>query len=295
MTDLLKHLNCKRPKVVAELRSIAIVPAVPITILFSFTVMAIFAPAIAPHSPIIGELNDKRMPPFFIEGGNTNYLLGTDFLGRDVLSRLMYGARISLSVALLAIFVSGSIGTFIGLVSGYAGRSLDNILMRITDMAMSMPMILMAIILVAVFGASYLNIILVIVLLLWPRYARQVRGETLSIKEREFVVLARVAGCSHLRILRCHILPNVLPTLLVVATLQVGWVIIMESSLSFLGVGIPSPTPAWGVMVADARGLVASAWWIAIFPGLCIILTVLSLNLLGDWLRDRFDPKLRSI
>jgi len=278
-----------------RMKRVPFIPAVPLAILTILVAAALFAPLIAPYSPLEGNLKDKLVPPRFWEGGKPEYFLGTDFLGRDVLSRLIYGARVSLSVAFLAIFVSGSFGTILGLVSGYAGGSVDNVLMRMTDVGMSMPMLLLAIVLVAVFGASYANIILVVVLVIWPKYARQVRGETLGVKEQEFVALARVSGCSHMRIVCRHILPNVIPTMLVVATLQVGWVIIMESSLSFLGVGIPIPTPAWGVMVAEARGLVASAWWIALFPGAAIMITVASLNLLGDWLRDRLDPKLRSI
>jgi peptide/nickel transport system permease protein len=198
-------------------------------------------------------------------------------------------------VAALAIFVTGSVGVFIGIMAGYLGGRMDMILMRITDMALSMPLVLMAIVLVALFGASFFNIILVIALLLWPRFARQIRGETLAIKERDFVELARVVGCSHRRIIWRHIFPNLVPTILVLATLQVGWVILLEATLSFLGVGIPKPTPAWGVMVADARGLIATAWWVALFPGICIAITVLSFNMLGDWIRDYLDPKLRQV
>jgi len=281
--------------ILSSIRKIPIVVMLPIVILAAFIILAIFAPLIAPYSPTIGNLSDRLMPPAWVEGGSQAYLLGTDFMGRDVLSRLIYGARISLTMGLLAIFLAGSIGTIIGMLSGYLGGYIDELIMRLTEMALSMPLILMAILLVVVFGASYTNVILVIVLLLWPQYARQIRGETLSIRERDFVALAKIAGCSHLLIIWKHILPNVFPTLLVLATLQVGYVIILEATLSFLGVGIPKPTPAWGVMVADAQGLIDSAWWIALFPGLAILLLVLSLNLFGDWLRDRLDPKLRQI
>ncbi|MBA7692402.1 Glutathione transport system permease protein GsiD [subsurface metagenome] len=230
-----------------------------------------------------------------MQGGSPEHLLGTDAFGRDTFSRLIYGARISLVVSLLAVFFAGSVGTAVGLIAGYFGGWVDVLLMRVVDVGLSIPLILMAIILVSVLGPSITNVILVILLLLWPRYARQIRAETLSIKQQPFVDLARVAGCSPIRIMWVHIFPNVIPSLLVLATLQVGWVIIMESSLSFLGVGIPPPQPAWGVMVADGRGLIATAWWISLWPGLAILLTVLSFNLLGDWLRDRLDPKLRQV
>ena len=279
----------------SSIRKIPIVVMLPIVILVAFFVLAIFAPLIAPHSPTLGNLPDRLMPPAWVEGGSQAHLLGTDFMGRDVLSRLIYGARISLTMGLLAIFFAGSIGAIMGMLSGYLGGYIDELIMRLTEIALSMPLILMAILLVVIFGASYTNVILVIVLLLWPQYARLIRGETLSIKERDFVALAKIAGCSRLLIIWRHILPNVFPTLLVLATLQVGYVIILEATLSFLGVGIPKPTPAWGVMVADAQGLIDSAWWIALFPGLAILLLVLSFNLLGDWLRDRLDPKLRQI
>jgi len=274
---------------------LAVVPHVPATILCIFILVALFAPQLSPYSPTEAHFLDKLMPPAWVEGGSSEYILGTDFMGRDVLSRLIHGSRVSMTVGMLVIVVAGSLGTVIGVISGYFGGWIDILLMRFTDITLSIPAILMAIILVALFGASYFNIILVIVLLLWPRYARQIRGDVLNVKEQEFVALADVAGCSHIRIMWQHILPNVLPTILVLATLQVGWVIILESSLSFLGVGIPPPQPAWGVMVAEARGLVSSAWWIALFPGLAILFNVLSLNILGDWLRDRLDPKLRSI
>lgn len=282
-------------KMLSSIRKIPIAVMLPIVILVAFFVLAIFAPLIAPYSPTIGNLPDRLMPPAWVEGGSQAHLLGTDFMGRDVLSRLIYGARISLTMGLLAIFFAGSIGAIMGMLSGYLGGYIDELIMRLTEVALSMPLILMAILLVVIFGASYTNVILVIVLLLWPQYARLIRGETLSIKERDFVALAKIAGCSRLLIIWRHILPNVFPTLLVLATLQVGYVIILEATLSFLGVGIPKPNPAWGVMVADAQGLIDSAWWIALFPGLAILLLVLSLNLLGDWLRDRLDPKLRQI
>lgn len=277
------------------------VRGMPIPVVFSAIIVtlvvgtALFGPLFAPHLPRIGELSAKLTPPAWAQGGNPDYFLGTDLLGRDILSRLMYGARTSLVVAFLCVFFSGAIGTAIGLVAGYLGGWIDAVLSRLTDMALSMPLILMAIILVAAFGASLTNVVLVIILFLWPRFARVIRGDVLNAKEQDFVALARVAGCSPLSIMWRHIFPNVLPTLLVIATLQISYVVLIEASLSFLGVGIPPPQPAWGVMVADGRAILAKAWWVALWPGLAIFSLVLSVNLLGDWLRDRLDPKLRQL
>jgi len=256
---------------------------------------AIFAPWLAPHDPVAGRLAQKLKPPAWLPGGSWDYPLGTDPLGRDMLSRLIFGARVSLSVSLVAIFIGGIIGTVLGLVAGYFGGWTDALIMRLVDIAFSMPTILLALVLAVVVGPSFQTVIAIVAFLLWARYARQVRGEVLSVKERDFVAQARIAGCSHLRILFGHILPNVLNTLIVLATLQVGYVILLEGTLSFLGVGIPPPTPAWGLMVATGRALIVSAWWVSFFPGLAILLTVLTLNLMGDWLRDWLDPRLRQV
>lgn len=270
-------------------------PLVWISVVVCLIVVAALAPWLAPYSPTDGSLSAKLKPPFWLEGGSTAHLLGTDAFGRDVLSRLIHGARISLAVSLIAIVVSGATGVFVGLVSGYFGGWLDAVLSRLVDIGLSMPLILMAMLLAVAFGAGLSNIILVISLLLWPRYARQIRAEALSVAQQDYVVLARVAGCSAWRILWRHLLPNVVPTIIVLATLQVGYVIILESSLSFLGVGVPPPQPAWGVMVADGRGLIETSWWVSLFPGLAILLTVLTLNSFGDWTRDRLDPKLQQV
>jgi peptide/nickel transport system permease protein len=216
-------------------------------------------------------------------------------MGRDILSRIIHGARISLVVSLVAIFVSGSIGTILGLIAGYFGGRTDTIIMRLVDVSLALPTILLALVLVAAVGSSFSTVIAVIAVILWARYARQVRGEALSLKTQDFIARARVSGASHVRIMVRYIFPNVVNTLVVLATLQVGAVILLESTLSFLGAGIPRPTPAWGVMIADGRELIVTAWWVALFPGLAIMLTVLSLNLLGDWLRDHLDPKLKHV
>jgi peptide/nickel transport system permease protein len=256
---------------------------------------AVFAPYLAPDNPTAADITRKSLPPVWMERGTWEHPLGTDRFGRDVLSRIIYGTRISLVVSLIAIGVAGGVGTAVGLISGYRGGITDAVLMRLTDIGLSLPTILIAVVLVAVSEPSFRNVILVIALLLWPRFARQIRGETLALKEQDFVALAVVAGRSSAWIISHHIFPNVVPTLLVICTLQVGYVILLEGSLSFLGVGVPPPNPAWGLMIADGRGFLATAWWISLFPGLAMLLTVLAVNLLGDWLRDRLDPKLRQI
>lgn len=278
----------------ARWQSIRSLPLLPLIAIALLLLMAVAAPWIAPHPPTEQSLLDRLKPPFWIDGGDLAHPLGTDHFGRDVLSRVIWGARVSLSVALVAIIVAGAIGTIVGIVAGYFGGFVEIALMRIVDAFLAVPAVLVAIVLGATLGPSFENVVAVIGLLYWPRYARQVRGETLSIKGSDYVKLARVAGCSSLRILATHIFPNLVPSLLVLASLQVGAAIILEATLSFLGVGIPPPQPAWGVIVEDGRGMLASAWWISLFPGIAIAITVLAFNLTGDWIRDRLDPKLRT-
>jgi peptide/nickel transport system permease protein len=254
----------------------------------------VFAPYLAPHNPLDGDLIKKSLPPAWMQGADPDHPLGTDRFGRDVLSRIIWGSRISLVVSLVAIGVSGTLGTLLGLISGYRGGLVDAVLMRLTDIGLSLPTILIAVVMVAVSEPSFRNVVIVIALLLWPRFARQVRGETLAVKEQDFVALAVVAGRSSAWIIRRHIFPNVVPTLLVISTLQVGYVILLEGTLSFLGVGVPPPNPAWGLMIADGRGFLATAWWMSLFPGIAMLLTVLAVNLMGDWLRDHLDPRLRQ-
>src|SRR6266850_1202262 len=270
-------------------------PAIPLAIVLALVGCALFAPLVAPRSPVEGSLGERLIPPLGMDGARPGHPLGTDRLGRDTLSRLVYGARISLSVSIVGIALTGALGSFIGLLAGFLGGWVDTLLMRLVDISLSLPGILIAVLLSVVFEPSFTNVIIVVVFLLWPSYARLVRGETMAIKQQEFVALARVAGCSNLTIMFRHIVPNLMPSILVLATLHVGYVIVLEAALSFLGVGIPPPTPSWGVMVADGRGLIEQAWWVSILPGIAILVTVLSLNILGDWVRDRLDPKLRQL
>ena len=282
-------------------------PLLPLAILLLVLVLpAVFANQIELHNPEIGNLNDRLLPPFWVgeeivqgevvrEAGSMKFPLGTDKLGRDNFSRMVHGARVSLTVALLAIALGGVVGTALGLMAGYFGGKTDAVIMRIVDIKLAFPSILLALVLVAAFKPHMVTVIVVIAVLLWARYARLVRGEALAIRHRDFVDRARVAGASDLRIMARHILPNLVNTVVVLATLEVGHVIILESTLSFLGAGIPPPTPAWGLMVADGRTLIMNAWWLAFFPGLAILMTVLSMNLFGDWLRDKLDPKLRNV
>lgn len=264
---------------------------VGLAIITALVLAAALAPLIAPYDPTAGSLGDRLLPPFWQAGGSTAHLLGTDVLGRDTLSRLIYGAQASLTVAVTAIFVAGSLGSLLGIVAGYLGSWIDAVIMRAVDIAFSFPAILLALVLAVVFGASFFNIVLVISLVLWAEYARMARGETLKVKGMDYVALAQVAGCSKTSIMARHILPNVTSSLIVLATLQVGVVIILEASLSFLGVGIPPPTPTWGSMIAEGRSYIVTAWWLSLVPGAAILLTVLSFNLVGDALTELLSPE----
>jgi peptide/nickel transport system permease protein len=241
------------------------------------------------------DLRFRYTAPWPLEGASLAHPLGTDRLGRDLLSRMMVGARNSLAVALVAIFFAAAVGTSLGLVSGYLGRWVDAIIMRFVDIMLSFPAILVALVFVVTVGASFWMVVAILALLLWAHFARLVRGEVLSWKARDFVALARVAGASTPRIIVQHLFPNIFNSVVVLATLQVGWAIVVESALSFLGAGIPPPAPTWGNLVAEGRDVLDSAWWISILPGLAIMLVVLSFNLFGDWLRDVLDPKLRQL
>ena len=271
-------------------------PLIPFIILMvGLVIPALFAQFIAPHHPTRGQFSERLTPPAWQEGGSMRYILGTDKQGRDQLSRILHGAKYVLLVSITVIAISGVIGVSLGLIAGYFGGRWDMLIMRAVDIALSIPAILLALAIVAARGPSFGTVIFVICVILWSRYARQVRGEVLAIKNQDFIGRAQVAGASHFRIIVRHVFPNVVNSIVVLATLQVGFVILLEASLSFLGAGIPRPTPAWGLMVADGRELVVTAWWVSFFPGVAISLVVLSLNLMGDWLRDRLDPKQRNL
>lgn len=262
--------------------------------LLFFVLMAVFAPLLAPYDPNVTDLVRRMAPPTLSWGDAGAHPLGNDQLGRDILSRIVMGSRITMLIAAASVLLGGVFGVFMGLVSGYFGGWADRVIMRLADVQLAFPLMLLALVIVAVMGPNLRNLILVLALTSWVRYARIVRGEVLSLREREFVVSARAVGASAWRIILLHVLPNVLTPALVVGTLELARVVIMEAALSFLGLGVQPPSPSWGRMLADGRTYMTSAWWLATFPGLAIMLLVLSVNLVGDWLRDYFDPKLRG-
>ena len=270
-------------------------PIGPLIVIGLFVFISIFGHWLAIVPPDQQNLRLRFLPPAWLAGGNARYLLGTDNLGRDVLSRIIVGAQASFIVAVAAITCGSLVGSLIGLTSGYFGGRLDAIVMRIVDGLMAFPLVLAALLLVAVIGPGAQTVVAATSLILWAHFARLIRSEVLSVRERDFVTLARIAGASNWRIMLVHILPNVLNSVVVLLTLQLGFVIIVEATLSFLGAGVPPPTPAWGQMVADGRDYIEKAWWMSLFPGLAIAAVVLSFNLLGDWLRDHLDPKLRQL
>ena len=268
---------------------------IPTAIMFLLIVCAIFAPWLAPHGYADQTLTDRRLPPSWMEGGKPTYFLGTDSLGRDIFSRVIWGARVSLSVSLLAIAITAVIGTFLGILSGYLGGKWDGFIMRVCDTAMSFPGLLMAMLLAVSLGPGFFTVVFALSILGWAGYARILRGEALRLRNSDFVQQAHIAGASGMRIMFRHIFPNVLNTLMIGVTLSVGSMILAESGMSYLGIGIPAPMPSWGSMVADGRTDLVRCWWISLFPGICIGLVVLSGNFLGDWLRDKLDPRLRQI
>lgn len=268
---------------------------IPTLCLLPVVVCGLFGPLFYPHDPTLMNLEGALKPPVFLSGGNFSYLLGTDHMGRDLFSRLIEGARISLIIAVFGVFFSGFVGCLLGVLAGYFGKKLDEVIMRIVDAQMAIPAILLSILLATVLGAGVTTIIIAISVVFWTGYARVIRGETLSLKQRDFITLARVTGCSRARIIMKHVLPNLVSTITVLATLQIGSAILIEASLTFLGVGLQPPATAWGLMISEGRAYLATAWWIPTFAGLAILVTVLGANLLGDWLRDKFDPKLRQL
>jgi len=271
------------------------VPLVPLGIVVASLLVAVFADFLVLYDPLAIDPGAAQLPPVFADGGSWAYPLGTDRLGRDILSRIILGTRVSLSIAAATILLGGLVGTALGLLAGYRGGWVDALIMRTADGFLAFPSILLALVLAVTVGPSFWVVVIVLALVLWARFARLVRGDVLALKGRDFVQLARVAGASGPRIVFRHILPNVLNTLMVLCTLQVGWAIIVEASLTFLGAGVPPPTPTWGGMVSEGLDYVESAWWISTMPGLAILLIVFSYNLVGDWVRDALDPQLRNI
>ncbi|MCJ7426562.1 MAG: ABC transporter permease [Dehalococcoidales bacterium] len=267
----------------------------PVAVLFLLVIMAIFAPLLAPYPYDQISMQDRLLPPFFMDGGTTAHLLGTDNIGRDILSRVIYGAQISLSISLIVIAITASIGTVLGILAGYLGGRTDAFLMRVTDISLSFPAILIAILMAVTIGPGYWTVVLAISMLGWAPYARLIRGEALKLRESDFVAQARIIGASPVRIMFRHIFPNVLNPLIVMVTLSVGFVILTEAALSYLGAGIPPPAASWGNMVNDGRTFIDTAWWMSLFPGIVIGLVVLAGNFLGDWLRDKMDPRLRQL
>ncbi len=263
-------------------------PKIPIVIMGVILICAIFAPLLAPHNPTEVSLLNSRIAP----GEDWTYPLGTDTLGRDMLSRLIFGAQTAAKISLLALAVGTMVGTLVGLVSGYKGGVLDGILMRAADVALGFPTILVALIVVVILGAGIESIVLAMVVTIWARFARMIRGDVLAVKEQDFVIMARIAGVSTMVIICRHIFPNTVNTLMVVASILVGQVILLEASLSFLGLGLEPGAAAWGIMVAEGRSVILKLWWLSLFPGLAITTLVLALNFFGDWLRDTLDPKL---
>lgn len=256
---------------------------------------ALFGDLIAPYAYDQSDLINRLLPPFWLKGGSLAKPLGTDSLGRDILSRIILGTKYSLGVAVISILISAIIGVGLGLVAGYLRGFADSLLMRISDLFIAFPVMLLGLLMAIVMGANFITLVLTLAIIQWARFARQVRGEALALRETEFVAQARLAGASTRQIILRHLLPNVMNTVLVLMTLQVGWAIIMESSLSFLGAGIPPPAPAWGSMVADGREYLRKALWVSLIPGLTILITVMSFNTIGDWIRDRLDPKLKQL
>ena len=278
-------------------------PILPLVVLALLVITGVFAPLIAPQDQFKQHLELRNAPPFWYTGywaeqddfAPSDRLLGADHVGRDVLSRVIHGARISLQVLAVSLTTGVIIGTSLGLVAGYLGGLADELIMRLVDIWLSIPFILVALVAVTVLGGSVLLVMALLAMFTWPSFVRFVRGEVLSLKERDYVALAKVSGASTSRVILRHILPGVLNTIIVITTLRVGQLILTEATLSFLGAGIPAPTPAWGVIISEGRSYVTTAWWSTFFPGLAIFLMVMSLNFLGDWMRDRFDPRLRQL
>jgi len=274
-----------RPRIVFSLVIVGLVAA-----------CALFPAGIAPHDPLKPDLAARLAPPFWMTGGTMAHPLGTDSLGRDLLSRVIYGARIAAVVGVSAVLLAGLVGVALGLLAGFHGGILDTLIARLADLALAVPYIILAVAVVAVVGADLVTLVVVLALSTWVTYTRIVRGEVMALRQSEFVVAARAMGATNPRIMLRHVLPNVSNSILVVATQQLASMILYEAALSFLGLGVPPPTPTWGGMVADGRLYLATAWWVSTLPGLAILVTVVAVNWLGDWARDMLEPrKIRSV
>ena len=287
--------NVWKLRLIAMLSGLRRAPKIPTVILGILLAFGLFGQWLAPHDPITIDLAKSFTPPVWHAEGSASNLLGTDKLGRDILSRVIIGSRVSLALSLTIIGLGGGGGVILGLISGYSGRKVDSLIQRGVEVILAMPTILVALVFVFTVGRSFESVMFILSPFLAARFTRIVRGETLSIRERDFVAVAKVIGTPAWMILLRHILPNVFNTVIVLATLEVGHLILLEASLSFLGVGVPPPHPAWGLMVAGGREFISSAYWIALFPGLAILFAVLSINLFGDWLRDTLDPRRRQL
>ena len=274
-------------------------PILPGMVLAAMVISAIFAPWIAPQEPNVQALRDRNAPPIWLDDEEReltqSYLLGADQVGRDVLSRIIYGARISLAVAGVALVSGLVVGVTLGLVAAWYGGVIDEVIARAVDIWHALPFLLVAIVVVTLFGGSLTVLMGVLAMVSWAGFVRNVRADVLTLREREYVLMARVCGASPARVIVRHILPGVIPTIMVIATLAVGGLILTEATLSFLGAGIPAPTPSWGLMVSEGREYLTTAWWSSFFPGLAIFLVVMSLNFMGDWIRDFTDPRLRQL
>jgi peptide/nickel transport system permease protein len=267
--------------------------AIPLAVVAVYVIVALAAPLIAPHDPDQTDLAARLLPPFSSSGGG-HYLLGTDDLGRDVLSRALYGARVSLAVAAVAVIVSGAGGVALGLIAGWRRGWLGIVIMRLADIALSVPFLLIAILVVAVLGPSLINVVICLAMVRWPRYTRITYATVLETRERGFVRGVIALGAPSRWIVLRHILPEVAPLAVVVATLELGLMVIFEASLSFLGLGVQPPTASWGTMLSEGQQYIATAWWLATFPGLALFGLVLAVNMLGDAVRDRLDPTRRT-
>lgn len=270
-------------------------PVIPLVILVALVIAGVFAPLLAPLDFRDQDLALREAPPFFLEGGTADRILGADHVGRDLLSRLIFGARISLVVMTVSLVSGAVFGVAVGIFAGYYGGLLDEIVMRLVDVWFAIPFLLFALLVVIIFEPSLNVVIAMLALLSWSGFVRNVRVEVMVLKTTDYVANARIAGASTLWLVRKHFVPGVLNTVMVIASLRVGGLMLAEASLSFLGAGIPSPTPAWGVMIAEGRSYLDTSWWIATWPGTALLLVVMSMNFLGDWLRDRLDPRLRQV